>query len=75
MSTGNEVTLTATETIVVDFRRFYKRPRRVYGDNPYAGSQLMRNGDTITFPDQQFLLRALAGQLTSKETFGTVLGL
>lgn len=73
--TMKEIILTATETVLIDFRRFYKRPRRVFGNNLQAGQQIMRNGDTITFANQQMLLRALAGELTSKETFGTVLAL
>ena len=70
---GASITITATEGVVVDFRRFYKRPQRVYGKTQAV--YYVRNGETITFQSQQQLLRALAGQLTSKETFGMVLTL
>jgi hypothetical protein len=68
----SKITLTATESLVIDKARWYKRPQRVFGRGNRT-TDLMRNGDTITFNDQQQLLRALAGQLTSKEQFGTVM--
>jgi hypothetical protein len=67
----DEIKLTATKPAVIDFRRFYKQPKRVYGEQP--ATYCLLKGETVTFADQDQLLRALAGQLTSKETFGMVL--
>jgi len=67
------ITLTVTSGIVMDMRRFYKRPQRVYGKT--EATYYLRNGETITFQDQQQLLRALAGRLKSSEKFGMVMTL
>jgi hypothetical protein len=69
----DEITLTVTAGIVIDFRRFYKRPQRAYGNQ--QAKYYLRNGETITFQNQQQLLRALAGQLKSNERFEMWMGL
>jgi hypothetical protein len=58
------LTITITDSIVIDVARWYKHPRRIYGKD--SQPEYFKNGDTITFRDQAQLLRALAGELTHK---------